>query len=141
MTSEIQVEANRRNALKSTGPRDTSLTRFNALKNGLTAEKLVVTRYENREDYESLLEALLRDFQPQTAVEHILIEQMATSLWRRYRIVRAEKVDDEDEAERKKRTPFAGFPSTLKHRVDALKESTTQRLQLQLHLKHHNEPS
>ena len=74
MTSEIQVEANRRNALKSTGPRDTSLTRFNALKNGLTAEKLVVTRYENREDYESLLEALRRNFQPQTAVEHILIE-------------------------------------------------------------------
>ncbi|WP_455367385.1 hypothetical protein [[Eubacterium] cellulosolvens] len=97
MTSESKVEANRKNALKSTGPKDTSITRFNAIKHGLTAEKLVIMRYENKEDYESIIDGLCIDFQPQTTVEHLLIEQIATCLWRRIRIIRSEKAEIEEQ--------------------------------------------
>jgi len=97
LTSKLKVKVNRANALKSTGPRDTALTRFNALKHGLTAKQLVIASYENAEDYEMLLEELRKDFQPATAVEAILIEQMATSLWRRQRIIRAERAEIEEQ--------------------------------------------
>jgi len=88
--SETRVEANRRNALSSTGPKDMSVTRFNALKHGLTAEKMVVTPFEDPTEYKVLVEALRADFQPQTAIEELLIQQMASSLWRRRRIIRGE---------------------------------------------------
>ena len=97
LASEARAVTNRLNALKSTGPIDTSLTRFNALKHGLTAEKIVVTGSEKPEEYVSLLDGLRRDFEPQTTLENILIEQMASSLWRRYRIIRAEKAKIEEE--------------------------------------------
>ncbi len=42
-TSLMKIEANRRNAQKSTGPQDTSLTRLNALKHGI----LNITGYNN----------------------------------------------------------------------------------------------
>jgi hypothetical protein len=101
LTSETQVEANRRNALKSTGPKDTSLTRRNALKHGLTAEKLVVLPYEDPVEYEELVERFFAEFQPETAVEEFLVEQMATSIWRLRRIRKAER------AEIQKRMTFA----------------------------------
>ena len=39
MATREQIEANRKNAQKSTGPRDTDRTRFNGLKHGLRAEQ------------------------------------------------------------------------------------------------------
>jgi hypothetical protein len=89
--SEAKASANRQNALKSTGPRDTSLTRFNALKHGLTAKRIIVMSKEDPAEYEALLEALRQDFQPKTSVEEILIQQMGASIWRRQRLVAREK--------------------------------------------------
>lgn len=88
--SKVRILANRKNALKSTGPKDTSLTRFNALKHGLTANKIVVTPMEDPAEYEALVEALLQDFHPQTATEGLLVQQVATCQWRRQRIIKAE---------------------------------------------------
>jgi hypothetical protein len=93
LTSKAQIEANRRNALKSTGPSNTSLTRGNALKHGLTAEKLIVLPYENLDEYDTLLERFFEELQPETAVEETLVEQMATSIWRLRRIARAERAE------------------------------------------------
>ena len=45
MTSQKQIEANRRNAQKSSGPKTIqgrSISRMNALKHGLLAEQVVV---------------------------------------------------------------------------------------------------
>jgi hypothetical protein len=75
--SEAKIRADHENALKSTGPKDTGLTRFNALRHGLTAKELTTMPFENPEDYESLLEGLRQDFQPQSAIEEILIGQLA----------------------------------------------------------------
>ena len=93
LTSEAKALANRQNALKSTGPKDTSLTRFNALKHGLTAKKLVVAPFEDPTEYEGIIEALRQDFRPQTSIEEILVQQMAACLWRRQRLMKAEKAE------------------------------------------------
>lgn len=95
VSCSARVEANRRNSLKSTGPRNTSSTRFNAMKHGLTAKKMVVTPYESEKDYEVIVEGLRQDFHPKTNVEEILIQQVASTLWRRQRLVRMEKTSIE----------------------------------------------
>ena len=51
---------------------------------------MAVTPFEDPTEYKVLAEALRNDFQPQTAVEELLIQQMASSLWRRQRIIRGE---------------------------------------------------
>jgi hypothetical protein len=94
--SEARVLANRRNALESTGPKDTSLTRFNALKHGLSAGVVVVLPQEDPREYAAIVEALRHDFRPETATEEILIQQMASSLWRRQRLVGAERAEIEE---------------------------------------------
>jgi hypothetical protein len=53
MTSYRQIEANRRNALKSTGPKAEAgkqVSRRNALRHGLTAQT-VISALEDAEDY------------------------------------------------------------------------------------------
>lgn len=88
--SEAQVLVNRRNALKSTGPKDASLTRFNAMKHGLTAERLVVLPFEQPAEYEALLEALRHDLRPEDSVQMLLVQQICASHWRRQRLIRKE---------------------------------------------------
>lgn len=60
MTSYRQVEANRRNALKSTGPRTDAgkeTSRRNAVRHGLMAET-VIAAMEDAEDYTAFEEAI-----------------------------------------------------------------------------------
>ncbi len=97
LTSQAKVLANRRNALKSTGPKDASTTRFNALRHGLTSKRLVVMPFENPSEYDRLLRNFRADFQPRLLIEEILIEKMAVSLWRYQRILKAEKTEIEVE--------------------------------------------
>jgi hypothetical protein len=55
MTSDRQIEANRHNALKSTGPRTETgkrSSRCNAMRHGLRAET-VITALEDAEDYKA----------------------------------------------------------------------------------------
>ena len=84
MTSWRQFEANRRNALKSTGPRtevgkDTS--RRNAVRHGLTAETVICT-LEDAEDYQAFEAAIIADYDAQSAVERELVLRLASVLWR-----------------------------------------------------------
>jgi hypothetical protein len=62
MTSWAQFQANRRNALKSTGPRTEEgkdRSRMNAVRHGLTAET-VIAALEDAEDYKVVREERLR---------------------------------------------------------------------------------
>jgi hypothetical protein len=79
-----QIEANRRNALKSTGPRtqDGKMnSRQNAVRHGLTAETVVVP-IEDAEDYNSFEAAIVLDYDAQSAVERELVLRLASLLWR-----------------------------------------------------------
>ena len=84
MTSFRQLEANRRNALRSTGPRTEEgkrLSRANAVRHGLTAETIVAA-VEDAEDYEAFEAAVIADYDARTAVERELVLRLASLLWR-----------------------------------------------------------
>jgi hypothetical protein len=84
MTSFRQIEANRRNALRSTGPKTEDgkqRSRQNAVRHGLTAETLVVA-LEDIEDYQAFEAAIIADYDARTAVERELVLRLASLLWR-----------------------------------------------------------
>jgi hypothetical protein len=84
MTSLRQIEANRRNALKSTGPKTEAgkqQCRCNAVRHGLTAET-VIGALEDAEDYEEFEAAVIADYDAQSAVERELVLRLASLLWR-----------------------------------------------------------
>src|SRR5499427_5943592 len=84
MSSYRQIEANRRNALKSTGPRTEAgkqASRCNAIRHGLTAET-VITEVEDAEDYKAFEAAITADYDAQSAVERELVLRLASVLWR-----------------------------------------------------------
>jgi len=84
MTSFRQVEANRRNACKSTGPiteEGKQRSRCNAVRHGLTAET-VIGALEDAEDYKAFEAAIIADYDVQSAVERELVLRLASVLWR-----------------------------------------------------------
>jgi hypothetical protein len=84
MTSFRQLEANRRNAIRSTGPKTEEgkrQTRRNAVRHGLCAET-VIEIVEDIEDYRAFEAAVIADYDAQTAVERELVLRLASLLWR-----------------------------------------------------------
>ncbi len=84
MTSFRQIEANRRNASKSTGPiteEGKQRSRCNAVRHGLTAET-VISLLEDAEDYNAFEAAIIADYDVQSAVERELVLRLASLLWR-----------------------------------------------------------
>ena len=84
MTSFRQIEANRRNALGSTGPKTEDgkrRSRRNAVRHGLTAETVVVA-LEDIEDYRAFEAAIIADYDARTAVERELVLRLASLFWR-----------------------------------------------------------
>src|SRR3954469_5075227 len=84
MTTFKQIEANRRNALKSTGPTSPEgkqRSRCNAVRHGLTAET-VIGALEDAVDYEAFQAAIIADYDAESAVERELVLRLASLLWR-----------------------------------------------------------
>jgi hypothetical protein len=84
MTSYRQIEANRRNALRSTGPKTEAgkeASRCNAVRHGLTAET-VISALEDAEDYKAFEATITADYDAQSAVERELVLRLASILWR-----------------------------------------------------------
>src|ERR1700694_4879788 len=84
MTSFRQIEANRRNAIKSTGPiteEGKHQSRQNAVRHGLSAET-VVEIVEDIDDYRGFEAAIIADYDARTAVERELVLRLASLLWR-----------------------------------------------------------
>ena len=84
MTSFRQIQANRRNALKSTGPSSEEgkqQSRLNAVRHGLTAET-VIGALEDAEDYKAFEAAIIADYDAESAVERELVLRLASLLWR-----------------------------------------------------------
>jgi hypothetical protein len=84
MTSYRRIDANRRNARKSTGPiteEGKQRSRCNAVRHGLTAET-IIGALEDAEDYKAFEAAITRDYEAQSAVERELVLRLASVLWR-----------------------------------------------------------
>jgi hypothetical protein len=101
MTSFKQIEANRRNAQKSTGPMTNEgkqQSRCNAVRHGLTAET-VIGALEDAEDYKVFEATIVADYDAQSAVERELVLRLASLLWRLRRATTIETGLFEIEAE------------------------------------------
>jgi hypothetical protein len=84
VTSFRQIQANRRNALRSTGPITEGgkrRSRQNAVRHGLSAET-VVEIVEDVDDYRGFEAAIIADYDARTAVERELVLRLASLLWR-----------------------------------------------------------
>jgi hypothetical protein len=84
MTTFRPIEANRRNALKSPGPKTETgkdRSRRNAVRHGLTAET-VIGSLEDAEDYRQFEAAIIADYDAQSAVERELVLRLASVMWR-----------------------------------------------------------
>lgn len=88
MTTTKQLNANRRNARKSTGPRTEvgkEISSRNAVRHGLTAEQHFVVG-EDHQAFKDLRSALQDQLQPATAMEDFMTDRIATIAWRLTRI-------------------------------------------------------
>src|SRR5918999_1903169 len=88
MATERQIRANRRNALKSTGPRTKAgkaASSRNALRHGLTAQQVVIEG-ENPARFDALRDRFTREFQPVGPMEQFLVERLAGLAWRLRRV-------------------------------------------------------
>lgn len=95
MTSDLQIAANQRNALSSTGPRTEegkNASSQNALKHGLTARKTIVLEDEDEGEFEVLKQSLDSHFMPSDPMAQILVETLAACLWRLKRIPKFESL-------------------------------------------------
>ncbi len=89
MPTQAQVDANRRNASRSTGPGRTDRTRFNGLKHGLRAEQVVLPG-EDPAEFEAERQAWIDDWRPKSHTRAVLVERAAVASWRLRRAVRSE---------------------------------------------------
>jgi hypothetical protein len=91
MASPRQIEANRRNAQKSTGPRTPegkARSRFNGVTHGMTA-KFDVLPGEDGAALTGRIDAWTADFQPRNQLERDLVERAARLSWKLERVERA----------------------------------------------------
>lgn len=94
MISDIQRQANRANALKSTGPRTAegkARVAANALKHGLVSELRILPGLEEAGQWQYHLEQTLQDLEPEGHLECLLAERIALLLWRMRRAAKYEQ--------------------------------------------------
>ena len=93
--SQRKLEANRRNAQRSTGPRtDAGKRKFslNAQTHGLRSRlstDALVCEHE-REDFQLLADSLREELDPQSPLQHLLAERLALLAWKMRRTAAAE---------------------------------------------------
>ena len=96
MTTKKRIEANRKNALVSTGPvtaEGKALVSQNAVKHGIFAKDLLITAgdgKENAQEYNELLDGLIVSLHPTGQIECLLVEKIAADYWRLRRVLRFE---------------------------------------------------
>jgi len=118
MATRKQIEANRRNALRSTGPRTfkgKAASSMNALRHGLRARTIVLPG-EKRNEFHQLCEYLAAEWLPQSQQEQACVRQMAISQWRLLRIEShaADVQQDFWKVRRREEGVFAGAQRKLK---------------------------
>ena len=137
--SPRRLAARRANAQKCTGPRTLAgkaTSRFNAIKHGFFACDVVnpvLDGLARVEEFKSILDALLEDFQPQSAHERILVDEVAACCWRIRRLLRYECREswvDEDDYRRAARTesPSEAIAAIMGYDQQAARQRTARKL-------------
>lgn len=84
MTSDKQIQANRKNALKSTGPRTElgkSFSSKNATTHGLRSRQVVIEG-ESRAEYNDFRQMYIEHYAPANPIEAALVDRIVVCLWR-----------------------------------------------------------
>ncbi len=82
-TTPAQIAANRANAQRSTGPKTAAgkaASAMNHFRHGFTGVFRVLA-WENRAEFDTLIDGLLEEHKPSTVTETVLVEKMAQALW------------------------------------------------------------
>ena len=93
MVAITQINANKQNALKSTGPKTISgkeISSKNSLKHGLLSKELII-REEKPKELEFFKNNLYSSLMPVGCIEELLVEKIINSAWRLKRILEIEK--------------------------------------------------
>ena len=88
ITSEKKIQANRQNALKSTGPRTAegkAIVAKNAVKHGLCARHIVING-ESSIEFADFKDSLIAQFQPDGMLELLLVNRIIAGFWRLRRL-------------------------------------------------------
>jgi hypothetical protein len=136
--SPRRLAARRANAQKCTGPRTPegkSVARFNALKHGFFACDVVNPVLDGParvEEFNSILDALLEDFEPQSARERILVDEVAACCWRIRRLLRYEcreswSDEDEDRQAARTETPSEAIAAIMGYDHQAARQRTARK--------------
>jgi hypothetical protein len=83
-----KADSNRVNAQSSSGPRDTTSTRLNAVQHGLLA--MGITELDDLDAYESLAQRLAEEYRPVADLEKFFVERIAFHMTRLHRAGRLE---------------------------------------------------
>ena len=92
MSSQLKIEANRRNAQLSTGPKTPegkAKVATNSCTHGLCSRNAILPE-EDPAEFHALLAGLLSEFQPANAREESHVRELASAEWRLRRVVRLE---------------------------------------------------
>lgn len=92
MATEAQVNANRNNAKRSTGPRTRAgkeTSSRNALRHGLLSKEAVLPD-EDGDEFVALAARIRKDLRPQGELEELLCERVIITAWRLIRAARVE---------------------------------------------------
>ena len=93
MVSERKLAANRENAQLSTGPKDTSITRYNATSHGILSSGDVIEAVDGEGAHEvhaDLVCQVWQELAPVGIIESEYVMQAVDMLWRRRRLIRWE---------------------------------------------------
>ena len=92
MTTPVKVDANRRNARRSTGPRTLvgkARSSKNAFRHGLLSKNVLLPD-EDAEKFGAFRDNITTRLDPQGEVEHLLVDKIVMSAWRLGRVYRLE---------------------------------------------------
>src|ERR1700691_40837 len=137
--SPRRLAARRANAQKCTGPltvEGKATSRLNALKHGFFSSDVVNPILDGparAEEFNSILDALLDDFQPQSARERLLVDEVAACCWRIRRLLRYECREswvDEDDYRRAARTetPSETMAALMGYDQQAIRQHVFRKL-------------
>lgn len=93
MASLAQIEANRRNAKRSTGPRTIAgkaTVARNGISHGLASTRFALLPWEDPVEWEELLSGLTSEHRPSTPTEEFLVMEMARAQWKLNRLAHIE---------------------------------------------------
>jgi hypothetical protein len=136
--SPRRLAARRANAQKCTGPRTPegkSVARLNALKHGFFACDVVNPVLDGParvDEFNSILDALLDDFQPQSARERLLVDEVAACCWRIRRLLRYEcreswSDEDDDRQAARTETPSEAIAAIMGYDHQAARQRTDRK--------------